>query len=187
MRLPGTKRTARGPDGRCWRVGRRWTATSRPQLRRDKRKHERDGGYDGYDGSSSGKRDSGEDGSGWLDGVGGGPGDGDFNLGDLLDGDSIAVGAVAVVVLGLLLFLLFPLLEAVIFAVLLAGGVASRVLLRRPWRVEVRLLEPGSSGRRAHWEVVGFRRSGAVTRQVAEHIAATGEPPSELSALPAGT
>ena len=87
--------------------------------------------------------------------------------------------------LGLLLFLLFPLLEAAIAVVLLTGAVASRVVLRRPWRVEARLLDGDRPRARAYWDVVGFRSSGRVTRAVAEHISATGELPEDpAGALP---
>ncbi|MDQ3630794.1 MAG: hypothetical protein M3417_05870 [Actinomycetota bacterium] len=186
MRLPGAKRTARAPDGRRWRVGRRWTTTERPRLRR--RRRDRD---DGYDPSDYGKQHSGEGQGGRLDGAGDGDAGGGFGVGDLLDGDSLAIGLILVVVLGLAFFLLFPVLEAVIAVLLLAGGVASRVVLRRPWRVEARLLDGDRPRARAHWDVVGFRRSGRVAREVAEHLTATGELPAERprEALPerAGT
>ncbi len=179
MRAPGTKRTARAPDGRRWRVGRRWTSTSRPRLRRRGRNDARDADPSGL-GQPSGDGQSGApdgEGGGSLADLGAGDGGGGFDLGDLLDGEGLAIGLVLVVVLGLLFFLLFPLLEAAIAVVLLIGAVASRVVLRRPWRVEARLLDGDRPRARAHWDVVGFRRSGRVARAVTEHIAATGELP----------
>lgn len=152
MRAPGTKRTARAPDGRRWWVGRRWTSTSQPRLRRRHRNDARDGDPSGL-GQSSGDGHSGAgdggDGAGLAD-LGGGDGGGGFDVGDLLDGEGLAIGLVGVVVLGLLFFLLFPLLEAAIVVVLLTGAVASRVVLRRPWRVEARLLDGDRPRARAH-------------------------------------
>jgi hypothetical protein len=184
MRVPGTKRTARASDGRRWRVGRRWTSTSRPRLRRRNRDEARDADPSGL-GQGSGDRSAGDGEGGGLDDLGGGDGGGGFSVGDLFDGESLAIGLILTVVLGLLLFLLFPLLEAAIALVLLTGAVASRVVLRRPWRVEARLLDGDRPRARAHWDVVGFRRSGRVARAVAEHLAATGALPEDpAGALP---
>lgn len=178
MRAPGTKRTARTPEGRRWRVGRRWLPADRTSLRRRRREGDRrrDDAVDA-DPSDVGKRSGDGDGDGgWLERADGDGGRG-FDFGDLLDGESFAIGLVLVVVLGLLFLLVFPLLEAVIVVVLLAGTVASRVVLRRPWRVEAQLLDGDRPRARAHWDVVGFRRSGRVAREVAEHLTATGELP----------
>ncbi len=82
-------------------------------------------------------------------------------------------------VLGLVILLFFPLVEALVAVVFLVGGVAARVVLGHPWRVEARMLSGPRrrSARRATWQVVGFRRSGAVAEEVAARLAADGELP----------
>ena len=87
--------------------------------------------------------------------------------------------------LGIVLLLLFPLLEALIVVLLLVGSVVGRVVFRRPWRVEARVLRGFGrrSVRRAAWQVVGFRRSGAVAKEAAGRLAADGGLPEQ----PAGT
>jgi hypothetical protein len=137
------------PDGRTWRVSRRWTRR-RVRWRRTREQRTRDGH--------------------WWDVLD------VFDLFDLADVHPVlAVVALVVVVavaLGLLVVFLVPLLLAlvdvlVIVAVLVVGA-AARTLLGRPWEVEARTDGPPAEDRT--WRVRGWRESDRAVGQVARSL-----------------
>jgi hypothetical protein len=82
----------------------------------------------------------------------------------------LAIAAIALVVL-IFTTVVVPLIaltiELVVLVVLFLGGIAGRLLFRRPWTVGA------TDGRRElTWHAVGFRRSGRVRDQVAAALAA---------------
>ncbi len=115
---------------------------------------------------------------GYLDGV--------PDLFDLIGGDSpfAVIGAVlaviAVVVLAwlFLLPLLLALLDAVILIVLALAGVIGRVLLHRPWEIEV-----SGPGQIVSWQVVGWRRSGQAIDQVTTRLRSGRPVPTDVRDL----
>ena len=102
-------------------------------------------------------------------GSGGGGGDGWFpNLGDA-DEFIVVIVAIGVVLLTILFFttVVIPViaftLELILLVVLFFGGIAGRLLFRRPWTVRAR-----ADGLTRHrWQVVGFRNSGELRDEVA--------------------
>jgi hypothetical protein len=135
------------PDGRTWRVARRWTRR-RVRWRRVREKREGEGRWwEALD---------------FLD---------VFHLADLHPALAI-VGVVVLVLLALGIGVVFvvPLLLAlvdvlVIAAVLLVGAVA-RTLLGRPWEVEARTV--GTPAEERTWRVRGWRASARAVEQVAQ-------------------
>jgi hypothetical protein len=124
-------RRVTAPDGTTWRVGRRWVP-DKPVL--------------------WGRRPSGGDWS--LP---------DIGLGDVDDALVVISVVIGVIALSLLLItVVFPILvlgiEVLLVAVLLTGGIAARLLFRRPWTIRAR----ADNGRELAWRAVGFRRSGRV-------------------------
>ena len=148
-------RTVVGPDGRTWKVRRKWLSRSvswrgpvRPKQAMDV--------ADGFD-----LLDLGADLPviGWV----------------------FMVLAIVVLIVGgvaLLLPLLVFLGELAFVVLLLLAGAAGRILLRRPWTVEARV-KGTNEGR--EWKVVGWRESGDVVERMAERIAATGTVAGDVS------
>jgi len=98
-------------------------------------------------------------------------------------------GLLAVAAVVALLLILVPVLffgvELIILGALLAAGVFARTLLRQPWVIEARSIDPLTSGRALEWSVRGWRRSGRLIAQVASDLEAGREPehgPSEAIA-----
>lgn len=89
-------------------------------------------------------------------------------------GEGILILLVAIVVIVFLIFVGIPFLVALgelLFLVLLTvAGVFGRVVFRRPWTIDA----AGPSQLHHEWRLVGWRRSGAAKRFVAEHLAAHG-------------
>lgn len=92
-------------------------------------------------------------------------------------GDSVSAVVVLIAIVAALVlawFVVFPLLfflaDLLIVLLLAAGGVAFRVLFRRPWRVEASTDGPPPA--QAAWAVVGVRDSAEAVRAVAEQLAA---------------
>jgi hypothetical protein len=136
----GAKRVT-APDGTTWRVGRRWMP-KKPVLLR--------------------KRWFGE-------GAGGMP---DVGLGDVDDVFAIVFAVIAVLVLSIVLAtVVFPIIvfgiELLLVVILLVGGLAARLVFRRPWTIRAR----ASDGRELTWRAAGFRRSGRVRDDVAATLA----------------
>lgn len=138
----GAKRVT-APDGTVWRVGRRWLP-DKPVLWRRKRR-------------------DGDRGGDWL-----------TNLG--AEGAADAVGIALLVVAIVLVFILlttvvFPIIvltvELLLVAVLLVGGIAARLVFRRPWTIRAR----AADGRELTWRATGFRRSGRVRDDAAAALA----------------
>jgi len=140
-------------DGSRWRVGRRWLDRPPPNLRRLWRKN---------------REEASE--VNWLD------------AGWWIDGDSILVGIAAAVVLALVIFVLLPLLgvalELIALLFLLTSGAIGRVVLRRPWIVEVQKV--GDPEERVAFAVKGWRDSSAALRELRTALATTG-PPERLA------
>jgi hypothetical protein len=138
-----------GPDGRTWRVARRWT---RRQVRWRRVAQRREG-----------------DGRWWevLD---------VFHLLDLaeLHPALAAVAAVAIllVLLGLAAVFVVPLLlalvDVLVIAALLVVGAVARTLLGRPWEVEARTAGPPPEER--SWRLRGWRASDRAVEQVARGL-----------------
>jgi hypothetical protein len=143
------------PDGERWRVRRRWMDRPLPDLR----KRFRDAGseqspIDAYDGFWT------------LDAI----------------GDSGWTGVAIAIATFLFILVFLPLLgvafELVIVLLIFASGVASRVVLGRPWTVEA--INLGDGARSAAYEVKGFGRAGKAVDELAASLAASG-PPDRLS------
>lgn len=85
---------------------------------------------------------------------------------------------IALVVIVFMVLVGFPFLialgELLLVLLLAGGGALARVLFRRPWTVDA----VGPSGEHHRWEVVGWRRSGAARRFVAERLAEVGTIPT---------
>jgi hypothetical protein len=153
----GAKRVT-APDGTAWRVGRRWLP-EKPTLWRPKRRHADDGG--------------------WFP---------DIGLGDVDDAIAIVIAVIGVILLFILLTtVVFPIIvfgiELLIVALLLVGGIAARLLFRRPWTIRAR----AGDGRELTWRAVGFRRSGRVRDDAAAALAlghAQIQPSESLPATP---
>jgi hypothetical protein len=140
-------RTVVAPDGRTWKVRRKWltrTVHWRGPVSME---------------------------ASWL------PGPGELlpldpDLG-CLPALGLAVTSVAVVLL--MVFFVIPALafalELVIVLLLVGLGVLGRILFRRPWTVEARLAGT-NEGRQ--WRVAGWRASGEQVTAVAERLEATG-------------
>ncbi len=117
------------PDGRTWRVSRRWLP-----LRSRSRRRRSD--PDRRDGSGGG---SGGDSGGW-----------DIGAPEADDLVGLALGVGLLVVLAVVAPLLLPLLELVVLVLLLPFAVLGRVLLGRRWTIEVR-----RGWRPVHYELTG--------------------------------
>lgn len=140
------------PDGRSWRVRRRWLPrhegrglrarwSSRPRRRR----RQDDGGTRWYD---------------WID----------LPLG-LGDGPLWIVGIVVVVLVVLALVfwgipLLLALLDVVVVLIVLVASVLGRVVFRRPWTVEA----VAGDGERRTRQVVGWRAAGRAAEGWADEL-----------------
>lgn len=149
----GQSSSVASPDGRTWKVRRRWT--ERPVSRlRERWRHTRKevGGEDVFDG---------------------------LMLVDAVEGFG-AIG-VALAIGGLILILL-PLvgvaLELVVLLLVIAYGLFARVVLRRPWIVDAVDVEDGEE--RVAFAVKGWRDSSAALRELRTAIAAAG-PPERLT------
>jgi hypothetical protein len=134
----------RDPDGGVWRIRRRWAAQRIRVRRRDL-----------VDVSFA-------------------------DVGGLFDGapSGLALLVTVVIVGAVLVFVVLPiaafLLELLILAILVAGYVAGRVLLRRPWDIDVR-----GDGYRRTLHVHGWRASRRAMRDLAAALE-RGEAPSAL-------
>jgi hypothetical protein len=146
-------------------VRRRWLNRGLPSLRKHVREAKEETAESGT-----------LDGLMVLDGFGGG-----------WAGAAIA-GTVVVAVL-VLLPLIGIALELIVLAVLLASGLAGRVIFGRPWIVEARNLDDGE--RSVAYGVKGFRRAGEAVEELAGALSASGPPErlvaGERSALPRPT
>ncbi|HEU5252198.1 MAG TPA: hypothetical protein VFU16_02595 [Solirubrobacterales bacterium] len=149
----GQESIVEAPDGRSWKVRRRWVERPVPNLReRWRRSRKEVDGEDVFDGMLV------------LDGAEG------------FGAIGLAVG-IALVVL-----ILFPLLgvalELVVLLLVLVYGVFARVVLRRPWIVDA--VAVGDAEERVAFAVQGWRESGAALRELRTAIAAAG-PPQRLT------
>jgi hypothetical protein len=95
----------------------------------------------------------------------------DFGEGLLL---IVALVAAVLVVIPVLFFGF----ELIILGALLAGGLVSRVVLRKPWVIEATAVDPLTSGRQLQWQVRGWRRSRRLIDEVASDLSAGREPPA---------
>lgn len=107
-------------------------------------------------------------------------------LGLLLEGGLIVMAVAAVILLMVLLvFVIFPLLLAILELVLLVVVplvLAFRVLFRRPWLIEA----VADDGQRLTWRVSGWTESGSHRDAVARHLEAGLSPPPALGELSPG-
>jgi len=156
------------PDGTAWNVSLRWMPRWRALARRfggwrDKRQSRR---------TSLNAGDWVPDPTTFFDGDcghGGGGGWLDVDLADNIIGAIVAI--VALIVAGLLFWwivlpALLLILDVIIVAVLTVFGVLTRVLLNRPWTIEV----TAQDGRRFTKQVVGWRNAQAAITDAAAEI-----------------
>jgi hypothetical protein len=160
-----TREIVTAPDGSEWKVHRRWMNRQAPRLFR---RRQRAGAGDKTD---------------WLDFA-----PVDFSgPADFLVGILVAVAAAAVI--ALFVFVILPLLgialEFALLIVLFASGVFGRVFLRRPWTIEA--VRTDSSGDKAAFAVVGWRRSRRAIDDLKTGIAQTGVPAQLSEAVLAST
>lgn len=146
-------RTVRGPDGRTWRVRRRWVS-HRVRWR--------------------GRRPRRDDGD-WLDLPVDLPLDDEFGC---LGGIAIAVAVVGLIVLSV--FFVFPAvifaIEVLILVLLVGGGVVARFVLRRPWTIEAGPVTPSPATGHRSWQVVGWKASGQLLDRISQDITSGVDP-----------
>jgi hypothetical protein len=105
------------------------------------------------------------------------------DLGDALPAVAAAALAIALViaVLTFAWFVVFPVLlllgDLLLILLIAAGGVAVRVLFRRPWKIEARRVEPPQETHT--WGVVGVRASSEAVKTVA-YALSRGTPAEEI-------
>ena len=141
------------PDGRHWKVRRRWADRPLPNLRERFRRGRKE-----VDGEALL--------DGWL----------------ILDGSS-GLGAIGIAVgVGFLILILLPLLgialELAVLLLVLVYGLFARIALRRPWIVEA--IPVGDPEDRVVFAVEGWRDSSTALRELRATIAASG-PPDRLT------
>lgn len=134
--------TAVAPDRSHWRIRIRWVPRWHSLYRRLRRQR-RDGGSAGRDSVWTWSGNSSP-----LDFV-----DLDDFFGAIVA--VLALAVMAVLAWWLLLPLLLAIVDAVVVVVLLVGGVLARVLLARPWTIDVE----AADGRRFTRRVVGWRNA----------------------------
>jgi hypothetical protein len=149
----GQESVITSPDGRRWKVRRRWVERPVPSLRERFRRSRKE-----------------VDGEGIFDGM---------LVADAVEGWGAIGVAIAV---GVLILVLLPVLgvalELAALLLVLAYGLFARVVLRRPWIVDaVDLADPEE---RAAFAVKGWRDSSAALRELRAAIAASG-PPERLT------
>jgi hypothetical protein len=94
------------------------------------------------------------------------------------------IGIVVTAVATLAVFVLFVVpavvfvVELLLVAVAIALGAVGRIVLRRPWTVEARV-RGTNEGR--EWKVVGWRASGRLVERMADRIRATGGVAGDVS------
>jgi hypothetical protein len=131
--------TVVAPDGRAWEVNRKLLPRAVPRFKREKA-------------DPLGDRSSSSGGS-WTDGMGGV---------ELVEAPSAIVVAIVMVIAWILLWVLIVplaifLFDVLLFLAILIGGIAFKVLFRRPWKVEAHSIDPPYE---LHaWGVVGLRAS----------------------------
>lgn len=148
----------RSPDGRQWKVRRRWVPRLGTERILSKVRHQ-----------VPTKERSGSDGGGG----------GALSWVSLAEIDVVAIAllvlVVALVALVIVLPVLFVLLDVAILAVLAVAGIVAKVLFRRPWVVEA----VTDRGKRHEWRVVGWRRSGERCQEIARSLEAGVIPPPD--------
>jgi hypothetical protein len=147
----GQSSSVASPDGRTWKVRRRWVERPLPSLR-ERWRREDVGGGDILDGLLL------------ADGVEG--------FGAI--GAVVAIGALILV----LLPLVGVALELVVLLLVLAYGLFARVVLRRPWIIDA--VDSEDAEERVAFAVKGWRDSSTALRELRTAIAATG-PPERLT------
>lgn len=155
MSLQLGPRRVTAPDGVEWRVGRRWV-TRRFRWSWKRR------GNPAPDALANA---------------------GSFPVPDNLDfGEGLLLVAAVTAAALILIPVLFFGIEIIVVGALLAAGVVSRVVLRKPWVVDARSRDSLTAGRELEWNVRGLRQSRELIDRVAADLAAGREPPQ--STLP---
>jgi hypothetical protein len=136
-------RRVRSPSGVEWQVGRRWTSRGLPRWRSR----------------------VGRDADQFLDGV---------SIVDVGGFDSPWVMLAGIVVGIVLVLIVIPLLlfgiELIVAGLVVAGGIAMRSALGRPWIVQA--TPSGNPSGALSWEIKGWRRSAQLIERVATELAA---------------
>ena len=146
-------RTVVDPEGRTWRVKRRWLSRSV---------------------SWRGPRDLTPPGPDLVDAG--------LLADDLGCLPALGIVVTVAIAVALAVFFVLPAIvfavELVLVLVLLLVGALARVLFRRPWTVEARV-KGTNLGR--EWKVVGWRASGELVDQVTERVRTTGKTGGEIT------
>lgn len=135
------------PEGRQWKVRRRWFHQTVPW-----RGPKGDSALDLFDGASLA---------------------GDAADMPVVGGIMIGIFALLVAVLAVVLVIpgLIFILELMAVLLIVGLSVVGRILFRRPWTVEARL---AGTNEVHEWAVVGWRASGELVKSVAERLQTTG-------------
>jgi hypothetical protein len=149
----GQRSLVTSPDGRAWKVRRRWVERPLPNLRKRFRRGQEE-----------------VKGEGMLDGL---------LVVDATEGWAfLAIAILIGVVVLILLPLLGIALELIALLLVFAYGLVARIVLRRPWIVEA--AEVGDAEERIAFAVEGRRDSSAALRELRTAIASAG-PPKRLT------
>jgi hypothetical protein len=105
----------------------------------------------------------------WTDGLAQG-----FESAELDVAGWVVFAALAAVVM-LIAVLVFG-VELLILAILLAAGVAGRVLLGQPWLIEARPIDAVRAGRQLEWRIIGWQDSSEFIDRVVSDLTAEREP-----------
>lgn len=162
------------PDGTAWRIGRRWWP-ERKRLRRRRKDRDSelpDGGSEDGDAPGGGSASD----AWWR-----------LDLGVDADEAIVILGVVVAVIAAIVLLttVVVPLvvvgIEILLLIVLFVGGLAGRLLFRRPWTIRAR----SADRRELTWRAVGFRRSGRMRDEIAAALARgkTDVQPAEAEAV----
>jgi hypothetical protein len=161
-------RTVTGPDGRTWTVKR--VLLPRPPRFEGWKRTEKGPETPRPDWAVPDEPRGRDELGDWGQGVSAA-----MDVGNVLGEGPAAVlaGILVVVLIGLAWFLIFPvalfLVDVVIFVLIAVGGIAVRLLFRRPWKIQARTEDPVTESH--SWGVVGMRASADAVDAVARVIA----------------
>ena len=139
------------PDGRAWRVGRRWVPWEVRWRRLRNRDRDREPHVDGTTGNGGSSFS-------W------------FDVGDELGAILAVIGLLVLAVLAIVtvLPLVILLAELVVALLILVPLLFARVVLRRPWTIAART--HGPPPQRAERRAVGWRASGRAKEELAQAV-----------------
>lgn len=92
-------------------------------------------------------------------------------------GEGLLLAVVGLAAALILIPVLFFGVELIVVGAVLAGGLLSHVVLRKPWLIEATSVDPVTTGRQLEWRVSGWRRSAKFIDQVVADLSAGRQPP----------